>query len=145
MAHVVVTTTLPVLDCPWLAALMLRTISARRNILSLKFLQRKHVPPFPSDLITRNTVTNTVREGPKCSLKQNFRDPGKPSQLTRACRSIDRLVQKPNLQFLAQHVQCHMAAQGYLCHLPVLQEERDFSPSPYNPMTYNVSLLTLSA
>ena len=29
--------------------LLLRTLSKRRNALSLKFLQRRHVPPFPSN------------------------------------------------------------------------------------------------
>ena len=51
VAHVVVTTTLPVLDCLWLEKynkLLLRTISTRRNVLSLRFLQRRHVPPFSS-------------------------------------------------------------------------------------------------
>ncbi len=50
---------------------MLRTISTRGNVLSLKFLQRKHVPPFPSNLFTRNTVANTVREGPSSQKSQN--------------------------------------------------------------------------
>ena len=55
--------------------LLLRTISTRRNALSLKFLRRRHVPP----------VTETKMKGSD-----------KPVQLTGACRSNDRLVQKPN-------------------------------------------------
>ena len=61
-----------------------------------------------------------ITKQPKCSLGQNFRDSGKPAQLTRACRSPrqTRAKTKPNtsplnfVEFLAQHVQCYMAAQG---------------------------------
>ena len=49
------------------------------------------------------------------------------------------------VKFLASHVQRKMAAQGYLRHLPVLQEEGNsiVSPDPCSPTTNNASLPTL--
>ena len=37
------------------------------------------------------------------------------------------------MHFLAQHVQGHVAAQGHLCQLPILQEKRELVTRPIQP------------
>ena len=89
------------------------------------------MPRFPFNLFTRNTVANTVRRAlitkqPKCSFEAKFeklRQTGsthKSLSLNRQARSKTKPSTSPFnfVLFLAQHVQCYMAAQGYLCHLP---------------------------
>ena len=92
----------------------------------------------PSNYL-HTTVANTMREGSSFQTATMFtaikferlRRTGSAHRgfsLNRQARSETKPTTSPLnfVHFLAQHVQCHMAAQGYLCHLPVLQEARDF-------------------
>ena len=158
MAHVVVTTTLPVLDCLWLekyCTLMLRTISTRRKVRSLKFLQGKHVPPFPSH--SHETQWPTRRgKVPHHKTAKMFTEAKferlrqKPAHLTMACRST---TEKPN-QPRPSQLRIALGKAYPMLHgssgLPLpptnLCKKRDISsPDPCNPMTYNASFLTWSA
>ena len=50
--------------------LLLRAIPTRRNALSPKFLQRRHVPPFPFNYSHETQWSHMVREGPHHKKKQ---------------------------------------------------------------------------
>ena len=135
MAHVVVTTTPPVLDCLGLkkcCTLMLRTISTHRKALNLKFLQRKHVPPFPSNSFTRNTVAKTgegkalITKTATMFIEADFRE---GLSLNRQAHS------KPNQP-------CLLSTSHNSWH-SICQKREILSPDPCNPMTCNASLLTL--
>ena len=112
MGHVVVTTTLPVLDCPWLEKKhsLLRTISKRRNALSLTFLQRRHMPPFPE------------------KLKGSDKPAHRGLSLNRQARSKPNQPRLLSTSYNSWHSMSNASWQlrGYLCHLPILDVARDF-------------------
>ena len=85
-------------------------------------------------------MAHTVREGPlitktaKMFIEATFESLRQTSSahkrlsLNRQTRSKTEPTSSPFhfVQFLAQHVRCNMEAQGYLCHLPILEVARDF-------------------
>ena len=137
MAHVAVTTTLPpVLECLWLEEVLhthAKKISTRRNVLSLKFLQRRHVTPFPSSYSHDTEWPTRGGKGPHHRTAQMFIEATferlRQTGSAHKGMSLNRQATKPTTsrfnfeKILAQHVLCFLAAQGYFCHLPVLQEE----------------------
>ena len=94
-----------------------------------------------------------ITKQPKCSLKQNLRDPRKLALLTGTCRSTDRLVRKPNqprilsTSFYSWHSMSNAVWQlrATFATSQPCEKREVLSPDPCNPMTYNASLLTLSA
>ena len=107
MAHVAVTTTLPVLDCLWFEKKQhtlaknnfntskrpsaSKSCKAHTCLLSLPTIHTKNSGPHGEGRAL-------IPKQPECSLRQHLRDTdsGKPAQLTEACRSTNKLFQKPN-------------------------------------------------
>ena len=162
MAHVVVTTILPVLDCLWLGKVL--HTHAENNFNTSKrphpqILAKEARASFPFKLIhTKHNGQHgegrvLITKQPQCSLKQNFNDSDKLAQLTGACRSIDRLVQKPNRpRLLSTSYNSWYSMSNAIWQLKATfatsqscKKREILSPDPCNPMTYNASLLTLSA
>ena len=135
---------------------MLGTISTRRNVLSLKFPQKKHVPPFPCNLFTRNTVANTVREEALITNRHNVHRSKIRKTQTNRLSSQGLVAQptgsfkKPNQPRLLSNSysswhsmsNCFMGSSGLFFATSQSCRKREIL---CNPTTYYASLLTLSA
>ena len=147
MAHVAVTTTLPVLDCLWLQEVKhtLKKMGKHSFQHGNSLIERRSSLPSPSNYLHTNVV-NTMRERPSFQTATMFscNKIGRLKQTGSAYRGLSLIRQarsetKPTtspfdfMQFLAQHVQGYVAAQCHLCHLPILQEEGDFVAGPMQP------------
>ena len=107
---------------------MPRPISTRRNALSLIFLQRRHMPPFP---------------------ETKLKGSNKPAQLTGACHSTDRLIQKPSQpRLLSTSYNSWHSVSNAVWQLRATsatsqswRQREILSPDPCNPITYTASLL----
>ena len=77
--------------------LSLRAISTRRNALSLNFLQRRHVPPFPSNDSPEKTVAHTAKERYSSQTAtmlietKILKEIDRPTQLRRTSHSLPSL------------------------------------------------------
>ena len=110
---------------------MLRTISTHRNVLTLKLLQQSNVPPFPTTVHTKPSGQHGKGRAIITKHEAKF-ERLRQTGSTHRSLSLNRHAHsetKPTTssfswtKFSEQHVQCVLTVQGYLCHLPVLQEE----------------------
>ena len=152
MAHVAATTTLPVLDCLWLEKLQ-HTLA--KNSFKTSKSSQPHIPAkeahasFSFKPFTRHTVAQhgegraLIPKTAKMFTEAKFErleqtgSAHSDLSLNRQALSEAKPTTSPlNFVFLlALHVQCCVAAQENLCHLPILQEEGDFvagSMQPYD-------------
>ena len=160
MAHVAVTTTLPVLGCLWLEKVT--HTRAKNKLNTLKRLQPQNSCKGSTCLLSLLTIHTKhsgqhgegralITKQPKCSFKQNLRDSSKPAQLTGACRSTDRLVQKPNQpRLLSTSYNSWHSMSDAVWQLRATfatsqscRKRAIASPDPCSPMTNNAPLATL--
>ena len=127
MAHVAVTATEPVLDCLWLEKV---TRTAEEDGTPL-------LPVMATLIERRSSLLSPSNYSHKNCGKLKEKD--QSTQLRGTCHSLpspSRLESEPaaspvdSMQFLAQHVQGYMAAQGYLCHLQSCKKRAIVSPDP---------------
>ena len=118
-------------------------------------IERRSSLLSPSNYL-HTTVANTMREEPSFQTATmftatNFERLGQTGSarmglsLNRQTRSETKPTTSPSdfMQFLAQHVQGYVAAQGHLCHLPVLKQMGNCVVGSVQPVTNNAPLPTL--
>ena len=136
VAHVEMTTTLPLLDCLWLEKVL--HTHAENNFNTSKRPRWSQIPAKETQLFTRSSG-HTVREGPsstkqpKCSLKQILRDSRKKPSSAHRSLSLNRQARSETKTKHASSQLRIALGMAYpmlygnlglpLPHLPVFQEE----------------------